>query len=116
MVPIGPVRYEIRVRNQHTGCVFVRLKYPDRFTGLHEESLVVVEVFKRCHDPVEIIPRARSPADAAINHQLMGTFGNIGMQVVHQHPHRCLGHPAFCADLGTGRGEYVALVVAGIDH
>ena len=38
MVKRRPVRYEVRVRDQHAWDVRVRAKHPDRFTGLDAQS------------------------------------------------------------------------------
>jgi len=39
--PGGPVRHEIRVRDQYPGRVGVGREYADGFAGLHEESLLL---------------------------------------------------------------------------
>ena len=58
-------------------------KHADRLPGLNEKSLVVLKLFERGNDPVEILPGARGSADAAIDHQLVGVFRNVGIEVVH---------------------------------
>src|SRR3546814_13795975 len=50
-------------------------------------------------------------SDAAIDDQLVRRLGDIGVEIVHQHPHRRLGEPAFRADFGSGRRADHAAVV-----
>src|SRR3546814_7711208 len=50
-------------------------------------------------------------SDAAIDDELVRRLGDIGVEIVHQHPHRRLGEPAFRADLGSGRRPDHAAVV-----
>ncbi len=109
------MRHEVGVGDQHARRVLVGAEHADRLARLDKQRLVVVRASCRvAHDAVEILPRARGSADAAVDHQFMRVFGHVGVQVVHQHPHRRLGQPAFGGDLGAGGGEDVAQVVAGV--
>ena len=111
VIPCRPVWDEIRIRDQDAGGVLVGAEDADGFAGLHEQGFIVVQGFQRGDDAVEILPRPRGAADAAIDHQFMRVFGDVGMQVVHQHAHRRLGQPAFGGDFRAGRGEDVAEIV-----
>ena len=81
--PGGPVRDQVGVSDQHARRVFMRFKYADRFTGLHQQGLVAFQVFQRLHDSVIAFPVARSATNTAIDHQLMRVFSDIGIEVVH---------------------------------
>ena len=57
---------------------------------------------------VEGVPAAGGAAGAAVDDELVGVFGHLGVEVVHQHAHRALGGPALAAALGAaGRADRV---------
>ena len=91
-------------------------EHTDRFAGLNQQRLVVVERLQSRDNCVEIGPGACRAADAAVDNQLMRIFSNVRVQIVHQHAHRCFGQPALGGDLGASRREDVAHIVAGILH
>ena len=110
------MRYEIRVGDQHARRVGVGAEDADRLARLHEQRLIRLETAERRNDPVESLPVARGAPDAAIDDELAGPFGDIRVEVVHQHPQGRLGEPAFRAPLGAAWGAYDAHVVeAGRD-
>ena len=53
----------------------------------------IVETLQGFDDPVEAVPVARRPADAAIDDQFLRPLGDVRMQVVHQHAQRRFGQP-----------------------
>ena len=114
MIPRRPMRHEVGVGDQHARGIFMGAEHANRFAGLHQQSFIVVQRFQRGDDLVKILPCPRRPTDAAVNHQFMRVFRHIRVQVVHQHPHRGLGQPAFRGDLGAGGGIDVAGVVTGV--
>ena len=116
MIPVGPVRHEVGIGDQNPGRIRVGLEHTHRLARLHQQGLVRLQPFQRGDDLVEILPRPRRAPDAAINDQFMRVLGHVGVQVVHQHPHRRLGDPMLGTDLGTGVGIDVAGVVAGVGH
>ncbi len=116
MRPGRPVRHEVRVRDQHARRVRVGAEHAHRLARLDQQRLVRLQRLQCGDDAVEVVPGARRPADAAVDHQLVRVLCHVGMQVVHQHPHRRLGQPALGGDLGAGRGVDVAHVVAGVGH
>src|SRR5581483_9416137 len=100
--------HQVRIREQYPRRVFMRLENSDRFSGLHQQSLVVRQRFQRRHDRVIAIPVPGSLAGSAIYHQVLRTLRNLLVEIVHQHPHGRLLRPAFarqaratrCADRG----------------
>jgi hypothetical protein len=114
MVPVGPVRHQVGVGDQHARGVDVGADHGHRLARLHQQRLVVFELLQLSTMAVEVFPGARGPADAAIDHQLVRVFGHVRMQIVHQHAHRRFGEPALRGDLGAGRRIDVALVVSGL--
>ena len=116
VVPGGPTRHEVGVGDQHARRVRVRAKHTDRFAGLDQQSFVVLKRLQGGYDGVEILPRARRPADAAVDDEFVRVLGDIGVKVVHQHPQRGLGQPAFGVECGTARRAHFAGVVAWVCH
>ncbi|EAR52350.1 hypothetical protein OG2516_07732 [Oceanicola granulosus HTCC2516] len=116
VLPGGPARHQVGIGDQHPGRVGVGAEDADGLAGLDQQGLVGLELAQGGADAVEILPGPRRPADAAVDDELVRVLGDVGVQVVHQHPERRLGEPALGADLGPGRREYVAQVVAGVGH
>ena len=114
VLPGGPVRHEVRVRDQHARRIAVGAEHADGFPRLHEQRLVVLEVPQAVADRVEVLPGARRAPDAAVHDELVRVLGDVGVEVVHQHPERRLRQPALRGELGAGGGQHGALVVARI--
>ena len=102
-VPRRPLRHEHRVRDQHARRHLVRSEHTDRLAGLHEHRLVVRERPQRPHDRVERLPRTRRPAGPAVDHEILRSLGDVGVEVVHEHPHRGLLRPRPTRQLGAPR-------------
>ena len=80
------------VRNTPTGL-------PDCTSSVSSSSSVA----QRAHDRVERLPRARRPAGAAVDDEVVRALGDLGVEVVHQHPQRGLLRPALAGQLGAAR-------------
>ena len=76
----------------------------DRLARLNEQSLVVLEVVEGAHDRVVGLPGASRTTGAAVDDEVFGTFGNLGVEVVHEHALGCFGLPALGGDLGAAVG------------
>ena len=81
----------------------MRAKDAHRLAGLDEQRLVVLERAQLAHDRVERLPGARRAAGAAVDDEVVGPLGNVGVEVVHQHPQRRLLRPALAGELGAAR-------------
>ena len=103
-VPGRPVRHQVGVGDQHARRVGVGAENADRLAGLDEQGLVALEPAQRRDDAVERRPVARRAADAAIDDELARPFGDVGIEIVHQHAQRRFGEPALGAELGPARG------------
>ena len=66
-------------------------------------------------DAVEIFAGAGGPCDAAIDHKVMRTLGDIGVEVVHQHVQRSFGHPASGAEFRTLRRGVEKAIIEPLD-
>jgi hypothetical protein len=81
----------------------------DRLARLHQQRLVVAQALERGEDRIEALPVARGTADAAVDHQLGGVLGHLGIEVVLDHPERGFGEPAAAGDLrAAGRADHAA--------
>ena len=103
LVPVVPVAHQVGVGDQHARRPLVGLKHADRLARLHQQRLVVLQPLEGGHDGVEGLPVARRLAGAAVDDQVLGTFGDLGVEVVHQHAHRGLLLPALAAQLCASR-------------
>ena len=110
-VPGRPVRDQIGVGDQHARRVGVGAEHADRLAGLDEQGLVALEPAQRRDDAVERRPVARRPPDAAIDDELARPFGDVGIEIVHQHAQRRFGEPALGAELGSVRAADDAHIV-----
>jgi hypothetical protein len=105
VLPIRPITNEIRVRDQHARRPFVGAEYADRLAGLHQHGLVGLQPAQRPHDRIERLPAAGGPAGAAVDHQILGMFGDLGVEIVHQHPQRGLLLPTLTGQVGAAGGS-----------
>ena len=93
LFPGCPVRDEERVGDQDTRGVFVSLEHPDRATGLNEERLIVLQFFQGTEDKVKILPRSRRLPGPPVYDEVGRVSGNLGVEVVLDHPPRRLLQP-----------------------
>jgi hypothetical protein len=86
----------------------MRAKHGNRLAGLDEERFVVLEAAQRRDDRVECLPRSRGAARAAVHDQVVWTFGDCRVQIVHEHPQGGFLRPPFAGDDGAARRADVA--------
>ena len=94
MLPGGPRRHQVRIRDQHAWRIPVGSEHADRLARLHQQSLVVTECLQRGDDRIETFPVASRFTDAAVYNEILWPLGDFRVEVVHQHPERRLGQPA----------------------
>ena len=113
LVPVRPIGYQVGVGDQHPRRPFVRAHDADRLARLDEHRLVALERGERAqHRPVRI-PRTGGPPGAAVDDEPVRVLGDLGVEVVLQHPVGSLLRPAPTgqvgaprrADAGDGRSE-----------
>jgi len=104
LLPGRPLRDQVGVRDEHPRGPLVRAEHADRLAGLDEQGLVALEILERRDDRRVRLPAPGGAAGSAVHDELVGVFGHLGIEVVHQHAHRALGGPALAATLGTPRG------------
>ena len=98
-VPVGPLRNEHGVRDQHPGSHLVGPEHADRFPGLNEEGLVGGEPPEGLDDGVEVLPRPRHTARSAVHHEVLRALRHVGVEVVHQHAQGGLLRPRLAGQL-----------------
>ena len=104
VLPGGPggTRFELAISTRGASCV--RAEDAHRLARLHQQRLVVAQLAQRAHDGVEALPVARRLADAAVDDQVLGPLGHLGVEVVHQHAQRRLLLPAPAGERRAARG------------
>lgn len=108
LLPVGPVADQVGVREQHARRPLVGLHHADRAAGLDEHRLVLLEGLEGADHRVVRAPVAGGLAGAAVDDELVGVLGDLGVEVVLEHPQRGLLLPSQGAQLGTSRGTYGA--------
>ncbi len=88
LVPVVPVAHEVGVGDEHARRPLVGLEHADRLARLHQQRLVVLEALEGGDDGVEGLPVARRLARPTVDDQVLGTLGDLRVEVVHQHAHR----------------------------
>ena len=94
----------MRTRGAH-GCV------RKTATGLPDWTTSVSSCSRRrsvVDDRVERRPAARGAAGAAVDDQIVGALGDLGIEVVHQHPQGGFLRPSFAGERGAARRADVA--------
>jgi hypothetical protein len=76
---------------------------PDRLAGLDQKRLIIVEGFQRGNYGFVTVPISGCFAGASVDDQILGTLGNLFIEIVHEHAHGSFLLPAFTGDGGTAR-------------
>src|SRR5689334_16383923 len=101
MLPIRPFRHQIGIGYQYTWRRFMGPENSDRFAGLDKQRLVRRQRFERVDNAVERLPVARRFADSTIDNEILRTFRDFWIEIVHQHAHGRLARPVAATDLRT---------------
>ncbi len=110
------MRHEVGIGDQNARRILVGAEHADRLARLHKQGFVVVERLQRCNDTVEIVPCAGSATNAAVDNQLMRAFGNIRVEIVHEHTQRRFGKPALGVEFGAAWSTNVAFIMTWVGH
>jgi hypothetical protein len=81
------------------------LEHSDGFPGLHEQRFVVFEISQTMNDCIVAFPIAGGFSGPSVDYKILGFFGNLGIEVVHQHPKGCFLQPTFARKLIATRGD-----------
>ena len=108
-LPRRPCRHEQRVGDEDARRPGMRAEDGDGFAGLDDQRLVVLEAMQSADDGVEGVPAASGATGAAIDHEIVGTLGDIGIEIVHQHAERGFLRPSFAGHRrASGRADMAA--------
>ena len=105
LLPGRPLRDEVGVRDQHARGPFVGSQDADGLAGLDKKGLVVVEVLRVADDRGVGVPAPGGAAGAAVDDELVGMFGDLRVEIVHQHAHRGFLGPSLAAALRAARAR-----------
>src|SRR2546427_3038564 len=94
LLPGGPFRDQIRVRDQHPRRVGMRAQDADGLPALHQQGLFIPQRPEGRADPLEAGPVARRLPAAAVDHELFRLLRHLRVEIVLQHPERRFLHPA----------------------
>jgi len=86
----SPTRFEFAIRTR--GPLVCR-EDADRPTGLHQHRLVALECSQRAHQCVETAPVSRRAPGAAVDDEVVRSFGDLRVEVVLEHAQRTLLRP-----------------------
>ena len=111
--PGRPVADEVGVGDEHARRPLVGLHDADRAARLHEHRLVGLERGQGADHRVEGPPVARGPAGAAVDDEVVGALGVLGVEVVHEHPQGGLGRPLAGREGGAAGAAHGAGAVHG---
>ncbi len=85
-LPVRPLGDEKGVGDEDPRRPGVRAENRDGLAGLDEEGLVVVEALQGAHDRPEALPVTGGLARTAVDYEVLGALGDLGVEVVHKHP------------------------------
>jgi hypothetical protein len=108
LLPVRPVADQVGVRDEHARRPLVRLHHADRAAGLDEHRLVLLERPQRAHHRVVGAPVAGRLARAAVDDELVGVLGDLGVEVVLKHAEGGFLLPSQGAQFTAARCPYGA--------
>ena len=99
----GPMGDDITDGDQHARRVLVGAEDGDGLAALHQQRFVGFQIFEGAQDGVETLPIASRLAAAAVDDQMLGIKGHLGVQVVLEHAIGGLDQPVLAGQLFTAR-------------
>ena len=105
-LPVGPLGDEEGVGDQDPRGPRVRPEDGYGLARLHEQGLVVVEALQRADDGPEALPVAGRLARPAVDDEVFGALGHLGVEVVHEHAQGRLLVPALAREIPPPRRPY----------
>ncbi len=98
--------HQVRVGDEHARRFGDGAEDADRLARLHHQGFIVIQRTERAHDGVEAIPTARGAARAAVDDELIGVLGNLGIEIVVDHAQGGFLMPALAGDFtAAGRAD-----------
>ena len=106
VLPRGPTADEVRVRDQNAWGMLMCTKDTHGFARLNQECLIRFKSLETPNDGIERFPTTCSFASPAVHDQGVRLFGNLRIEVVHDHPKSSLLRPSFAGHFSTPRCSY----------
>jgi hypothetical protein len=108
LLPGRPFGHQVGVGEKDAGCILVGLEDADRLARLDEQGLIFLQSLKRLNDLVVGRPVAGGATYTAIDDQALRVFGNLIVQIVHQHANSSFGRPMLRLNLIAPPGADMA--------
>ena len=105
VLPGGPFADQVGIGDQHPGRPRVRPHDADRLARLDEERLVGLQPAELANDRIEGGPAAGRATGPAVDHEVVGVLGDLGVEVVHEHPQGRFLLPAAAGQLACREGR-----------
>jgi hypothetical protein len=94
----------------------VGLHHADRAAGLDQHGLVLLEGLQGADHGVEGAPVTGGLAGAPVDDELVGVLGDLGVEVVHEHPQGGLLLPPLRGELAAARRAHGARAALVLRH
>ena len=98
LIPRCPLRYEVRIRNDHAWRACMRLHNAHRLTTLHQQRFVHIHRAQTAQDRIEGFPIARCLTKTPVHNQIFRLLGICRVEVVLNHAIRCLELPVLTVE------------------
>ena len=102
-LPVGPLGDQQRVGDQNPRSPGVGPEDGYGFARLDQQRLVIVEALQGADDGPEALPVSGGLARPAVDDEVFGAFGYLGVEVVHEHAEGRLLVPALAGKLPPPR-------------
>ena len=102
-LPRRPRRHQQGIGNDDSGRPRMSAEDGDRFPRLYDERFVMLEAMEGVDDGVEGGPAAGGTAGPTVDDEVVRAFGDVGVEVVHQHAERGFLRPSLAGDRRASR-------------
>ena len=74
VLPVGPIRNKLRIADEHTWRIFMRLQNSHRFTTLYKQRFIVLQYLEGSDNIVKRFKTSGSFATATIDNEVAWPF------------------------------------------
>ena len=104
LVPVGPLGDHHGIGDEDARRLGMGFEHGHGLARLHDERLVVLELLQAGDDGPVGLPVPGGLSGAAVDDELGGLLGHLGVEIVHEHPQRRFLGPALGRNAGPPRG------------
>ena len=101
--PGRPLRHQVGVGDQDARRVGVGLEHADRLARLHQQGFVVLQLLQRARGSCRSSPSCAPPGRCRRRRRALRVLGDLGIEVVLDHPERRLDLPVGAGNLRAAR-------------